>query len=93
MWGFFSIEHIFHVFGQLVILSRSAEREKKERLLPAYLKDGGCHSRGESHQQRDKERSLMKIRNRTGPRILPWGTPALTGKGEERIPLRATCWL
>ena len=24
----------------------------------------------------------MKIRNRTGPRTLPWGTPALTGRGD-----------
>ena len=27
----------------------------------------------------------MKIRNKTGPRTLPWGTLALTGKGDERI--------
>ena len=32
----------------------------------------------------------MKIRNRTGPRTLPWGTPALTEKGDERIMLKAT---
>ena len=32
----------------------------------------------------------MKIRNRTGPRIMPWGTPALTEKGDERIMLKAT---
>ena len=29
---------------------------------------------------------FMMIRNRTGPRTVPWGTPALTG-------LRATRWL
>ena len=28
----------------------------------------------------------MKIRNRTGPRTLPWGTPALKERGDERIP-------
>ena len=26
----------------------------------------------------------MKIRNRMGPRSLPWGTPALTGRGDWR---------
>jgi len=25
-----------------------------------------------------------------GPRTLPWGTPTLTGRGGERVPLRAT---
>ena len=39
------------------------------------------------------ERSLMKIRNMTGPRTLPWGTPALTGRGVEMVPLSATCWI
>ena len=35
----------------------------------------------------------MKIRNRTGPWTLPWGTPVLTGRGDERIRGRATPWL
>ena len=34
----------------------------------------------------------MTIRNRMGPGALTWGTPALTGRGDERIPLRATQW-
>ena len=34
----------------------------------------------------------MKIRNNMGPRTLPWGTPALLGRGDERVPLRTT-WL
>ena len=56
-----------------------------------------CGSREWSHQQRDKEdfpesvTSLMKIRNNMGPRTLPCGTQALTGRGDERVPLRATC--
>ena len=32
----------------------------------------------------------MNIQNRMGPRTLPWGTPALTGGGDERVLLRAT---
>ena len=32
----------------------------------------------------------MNIRNKMGPRTLPWSTPAMTGTGEERVPLRAT---
>ena len=35
----------------------------------------------------------MKIRNRTGPTTLSWSTPALTVRGDESIPLRATHWL
>ena len=35
----------------------------------------------------------MKIRNNMGPRTLPWGTPALTGRGNERVLLRAARWL
>ena len=27
----------------------------------------------------------MKIRNNMGPRTLTWGTPALTGRGDERV--------
>ena len=67
-------------------------------LLSAYLKDEGCHCSGWSNRQIQKddspesERSLMKIRNTTAPRTLPWGTPALTGRGDERIPLKATHW-
>ena len=34
----------------------------------------------------------MTIRNNMGPRTLPWGTPALTGRGDERVPLRAIRW-
>ena len=55
-------------------------------LLPANLKDEGCHGKVWSHQQRDKKdfpesvRSLVKIRNNMGPRTLPCGTPALTGR-------------
>ena len=37
-------------------------------------------------------RSLMKIRNKTGPNTLPWGTPAMTGKGDDRVQLRNTHW-
>ena len=36
---------------------------------------------------KDSERSFMNIMNKMRPRTLPWGTPALTGKGEERVPL------
>ena len=28
-------------------------------------------------------RSFMKMRKSTGPRILPWGTPEITGRVEE----------
>ena len=38
-------------------------------------------------------RSLMKIRTKMGPRTLPWCTPALTGRGDERIPFGTTHWL
>ena len=31
-------------------------------------------------------RSLIKIRNRTGPRTDPWGTPDRTGTGSEAWP-------
>ena len=61
------------------------------------MKDEGCHSRRWSHHQMEKEdfseseRSLMKIRNRTVPRTLSWGTPALTRSGDERIPLSDAC--
>ena len=36
------------------------------------------------------QRSLMKTGNSTGPRTLPWSTPALTGRVDERIPLSDT---
>ena len=84
----------------LTIFSFCQGLKREKRLLPAYLKNDGCHGRGWSHQQRDKrgfsresKRSSMKIRNRIGPRTLPWGTPAFKGRGEERIPFRAIRWL
>ena len=90
---FSGLKDIFQVFAQFVILSRSEEMEEA-----FWQKDEGFHSRGWSHQQRDKddfpdiqrENALMKIRNRIGPRTLPWGTPALTIRGEETFTLRAT---
>ena len=38
-------------------------------------------------------RSSIKMRNNMGLRTLPWGTPTLTGRGDERALLRATCCL
>ena len=49
-------------------------------MQPACLKDEGCHCR-DREDFSESERTLMKIRNRTGPRILPWGTAALMGRG------------
>ena len=79
------------MFDQFVILSRSEEREE----AAVCLKDEKCHRRVWSRQQRDEDfpesvRSLMKIRNKMGPRTLPWDTPALTGTRDERGPLRST---
>ena len=34
---------------------------------------------------REPEKSFMKTRNKTGPKTLPWGNPALAWRGEERI--------
>ena len=36
--------------------------------------------------------SLIKIRNRMGPRIDPWGTPEDTGRKEEREFSNLTDW-
>ena len=36
-------------------------------------------------------RSLMYIRNKRGPRMLPWGTPEITGREEEEQPEIETC--
>ena len=35
-------------------------------------------------------RSLIKMRNRTGPRTDPWGTPDRTGTGSEAWPSNTT---
>ena len=85
---------IFQVFGQIMILSKSAER-----LLHAYLKirNAMWESRVIGKEIKEDvpelERSLMKIRNKTSPRTLHWGTATLTGRWDERIPLRSTHWL
>ena len=39
-------------------------------------------------------RSLLKIKKRRGPKIDPWGTPALTTVNDETCPFRMTlCFL
>ena len=39
-------------------------------------------------------RSFMKMRNSTGPRMLPWGTPEITGRVEEvEWPIDTNCIL
>ena len=35
--------------------------------------------------------AFMKMRNRTGPRTDPWGTPDSTGTGSEALPSKTTC--
>ena len=35
----------------------------------------------------------MYIRNKSGPRILPCGTPEMTGRADEKQPLILTCCL
>ena len=37
--------------------------------------------------------SYIMIRNRSGPRTEPWGTPDLTHSLGERIPFTFTCWV
>ena len=34
----------------------------------------------------------MLVKNRTGPNTLPWGTPSLTGRGDERILSGGMCF-
>ena len=67
--------------------SRSEEREE----AAACMSEG----RGMSWQRMDCGviSSLMKIRIRTGLRTLLSDTAALTGRGDERIAVRVTCWL
>ena len=53
------------------------------------MAEGGVISKGIGRVfQKKIQTLLMKIRNRTGPNILPWGTPASTGR-DEKIPLKA----
>ena len=65
------------------MISRSQGLKRGKRLMPACVKNEGYHGIGWSHQQIDKEdlpeseRSLMKIRNRTRLRSLPWGHSSL----------------
>ena len=40
--------------------------------------------------ERPSARSLIYIKNRSGPSMEPWGTPALTSAQEEVCPLRTT---
>ena len=37
--------------------------------------------------------SLMKMRNKTGPRTVPWGTPLIIIAARESCPPKTTCWL
>ena len=44
--------------------------------------------------ERPSARSFIYIKNRSGPSMEPWGTPALTSAQEEVCPLRNTfCFL
>jgi len=38
----------------------------------------------------DVGRSLTNIKNNSGPRILPWGTPEITGSWSEMEPFMVT---
>ena len=94
VWDFSGFKYIFQVFDQFVILKRG---KRLQSVLLIRLRD--VTAGGRVHQQKEikgifqSERSFMKIRNSSGPRTLPCGTPALTTRGEERIPLSATRWL
>ena len=46
-----ALKNMFQLFDQLVILSRSEERKEA---AACHLKDEGCNSRMQSHQQTDK---------------------------------------
>ena len=41
---------------------------------------------------RDNKMSFTKIKNRSGPRTVPCGTPVVTGLEEEKVLLHLTYW-
>ena len=85
------------VFDQFVILSRSDQREEAAACFNRRMRDVMAESGVISKEIRRIFQRVREIidedRNRTRPRTLPWGTPTLTGRGDERVPLRATRWL
>ena len=92
--GFLRIERHIPSVSPVSDFCQGLRREK--RLLPICqrMSDVMVESGVINRDQEDfpeSVRSLMNIRNNLGLRALPWGSPALTGRGDERVSLRATC--
>ena len=62
----------------MTLKSEGEERDCNRRISSANKKSFTEEGKWRS------ERSLMKIRNKSGPRIDPWGTPDVTGEGRDR---------
>ena len=84
-----------YLIDQLPIFSRSSLRLLTEVLVSLTTENREMSSENSLHSLlRPSDKSLIYIKNNKGPRIHPWGTPALTSAQEEHWPFKTTvCFL